>query len=272
MKFSKHLARSIILCSASILLLLAGFWGCSSGLQMQSFYREREIAIDGDLQDWEGALQYIEKKHVMVGFYNDGEFLYVGFKTADRSIRRRIFALGLTLWFDNQGGREKRFGIRFPIGMMEQGGLRPRQFQRREWQSGGADSLQQRMAANLRELEIIPGKDETPIRMSISELKGLDIKLGTSNYDFEYELRIPLQRSTEHPYAVSGEQGQTIGVGFETGEFSREEFRAGRGRAGFPGARRPGSFGGRRPSGFGAPQTEPLELWVKVKLTESASR
>src|SRR5262249_60643297 len=38
--------------------------------------------------------------------------------TGDRDVERQIRLEGLTVWFDPAGGKEKAFGLRFPLGFL----------------------------------------------------------------------------------------------------------------------------------------------------------
>jgi hypothetical protein len=65
-------------------------------------------------------------------------------------------------------------------------------------------------------------------------LQGLDVAFRTEQGSLEYELKIPLARSSDHPYAIETQPGKTIGIGFETGKLSEHvgEGRGGGGRGG----------------------------------------
>ena len=45
----------------------------------------------------------------------------------------------------------------------------------------------------------------------------------------QYQLKVPLARNGDHPYAIETAPGKTIGVGLETGKLQQRSFGAGRG-------------------------------------------
>ena len=97
------------------LLLLAAllFGGCGSTTALQSTSLDREITVDGQIEDWQGALTPIEKKNLSLGLLNDGTYLYLALVLRDRQQVNQMMALGFTVWFDADGGKEKTLGIRF---------------------------------------------------------------------------------------------------------------------------------------------------------------
>ncbi len=105
---------SVLLFALSIMIIL--HIGCSS-LELKSEWRDREIAVDGDNSDWLGAMYYFEGTNVSVGILNDADSVYICMIAEDRFMRTQVMAQGFTIWFDPTGGKEKTFGIKFPIGM-----------------------------------------------------------------------------------------------------------------------------------------------------------
>jgi hypothetical protein len=89
--------------------------GCGT-MKMQSNWRENEIEIDGSQTDWKGALTFLEKKNLSFGFMNDDHYLYACLVTGDPMLQSKILRMGFTIWFDATGGKDKKYGIRFPIG------------------------------------------------------------------------------------------------------------------------------------------------------------
>ena len=100
----------IIIISATSLV------GCG-GQELASTWRDREVTIDGVDAEWENAVTWVEDKNVAIGLLNDGEYLYICLASIDFQRVRQMVGSGLTVWFDPQGGKEKTFGINFPLGM-----------------------------------------------------------------------------------------------------------------------------------------------------------
>ena len=98
-------------------------------------------------------------------------------------------------------------------------------------------------------------------------LQGLDVAFRTEQGSLEYELKVPLARSSDHPYAIETQPGKTIGIGFETGKLSEHvgEGRSGGGRGGGMGGRHgPGGGGGGEGRGFQPPK--PIKVWTTVTV------
>ena len=101
---------------AGLLLLAVCLIACGSQ-ELDSAWRDREVAIDGVDDEWSGAVHYIDKENIAVGLFNDDTYLYVCLETVDFRKVQQVIGLGLTVWFDPGGGKDKAFGINFPLGM-----------------------------------------------------------------------------------------------------------------------------------------------------------
>jgi hypothetical protein len=271
-KGSKRIISGRMVAMSSILLLFTFlFVGCSNNrLELNSDWRDREITVDGKNTDWLGAMLFFEEDNVSVGLLNDENFFYICMIAEDEFIRAQLMRQGFTLWFDPDGGKEKTFGIKYPVGMQasdlpsgiridEQRMERPRQALRRA----------------MNELEILgPGKDEVK-KMLIEEAKGIDIHVEFSSGMLVYELKVPLIQSEQHPYAIGAEAGSSVGIGLETAKMERPDMRSGMsgGRAGGgPTGGMRGGVGGRgMPGGRRPPMPQPLKIWAVVQLASNNS-
>lgn len=274
------------------------FIGCIR-LEMNSKWLDRNITIDGSDAEWENAKAYVEKANASIGAFNDGEFLYLCLISMDRRIEGQILGRGLTVWLDPKGGRDKSFGIHFPLGFHGMGanpygsawksptpdeGTQPGGTDR-EFSESVEDTTGRmfRDSRNIMEtqtdMEILgPGKKDL-LRMPVKGAQGVEVKMGLADGRLVYELKVPLVRKEGFPYAVGIGAEKTVSVGFETPESG-----AGMGRE-----RKGGSYGGgMRPEGgmgfgrgmggrmrhgggggFSAP--EPLRFWVKLHLASPDS-
>ncbi len=268
MKNSSTVTLTLLLLAA----LLVG--GCGSTTALQSTSPDREITVDGSAEDWQGALTPIEKKKLSLGVLNDGEFLYLALVTSDRQLINQMMIRGLTVWFDAEGGKEKTFGIRFPLGLMESGA----QFSPRETQQS-PDVRRELFEGSLDELDIVRSEDKST-RFPRQAIPRLHVTAKMNAGTLVYELQIPLRTSETHAFAIDAEPGDVIGLGLETPEINREAMRqGGRGGGRGGGGRGGGGRGGGGRGGFGgggqggrggrgAPQQQPesLKLWTTVEL------
>ncbi|MDH5744115.1 MAG: hypothetical protein OEZ52_11255, partial [Candidatus Aminicenantes bacterium] len=223
--------------------------GCSS-LELESAWRDREIVVDGKGDDWLGAKYYFEDVNISLGLLNDDRFLYVCMDVENPMLRAQIMRQGLTLWLDPKGGKEKSFGIRFPLGRQGSGRLT-----RESMDEQNREEMIERFEQSLTDLEILgPGKNEIK-KMAVEEATGIEIKLEASTRWLVYELKIPLIPTEEHPYAIGTKAGDSIGIGLEAPEIDMSAMRDRLGGGMGGGGRMPGEGGrggmGGGPGGMG---------------------
>ena len=269
-------------------LLIGSGVSCSSNA-FTSHWRDREISIDGDQQEWFGNLLVPEGQHVTIGVMNDDAYLYLTMSSTDRSTMMQIMRFGLTVWFDPRGGKKKVLGIKYPMGGLEggmgaaAGRLRGRN-ERPDWEA----QLQSVRESQLWVEVLGPDKDDLA-RVGVKNEGGIQVEIGASSYgQLVYELRIPFVPTPGNPYALNTSPGETIGIGIETGAIDRDALRSPRGgggrRGGMPGGGLPGGglpgagrrAGGMRGGGMrggspGRQMPQPLKYWTRVTLAAGPS-
>lgn len=250
------------------LVAMLFFHSCET-IQFQSGWRTEEIAIDGKSDDWREHLKYFEEENIFLGLLNDEKDLYICMTSADRIRQVQIMGRGFILWFDPAGGKKKAFGIRFPVGRQE--------FVPPSEDEGWPGERPRRLPRQTPvELEILESGKDAPLRMKIEEARGISVDVTASLGMVVYELKVPLARGEETPYAVGAKPGATVGVGFEIPEMDRDARRQrmpGTGPGGMmPGGRRGGigvGMGGMRMGGRGLP--ERMKAWATVRLSAAKS-
>jgi hypothetical protein len=250
--------------------------GCSSTAELSSSWNNSQIVVDGHADDWEGHFYYLKDSHVSLGIRNDQDYLYVCLMSSERQFRRQMIGLGLTVWLEPEDG--KKWGIHYPIGFMSQGG-RP-SFDPEE--TGGERDTEEISEPLPQTVEIIgPGKDERT-QFSVVRIPGISMRVESSQGSIVYELKVPLEKSSDHPYAINAGAGSTLKLGLETGKFEGRS-REGGMRQGGRGDGERGGFGGRgrggRPYGGEAgrgmasgERPEPLEFSAVVHLANVPSK
>ena len=244
--------------------------GCSSFMKINSYWKNRDITIDGKNNDWIGHMYYLEEENISVGMNNDDDFVYVCVIAEDIFLRTQMMHQGFILWFDPTGGQEKLFGIKFPLGFqgMRQGnslsGMRG------EWrEQGNFPEIPEKLLA---ELEILGPGEEKVKRMPVEKAKGIEVIFKASSGLMIYELKIPLLQNEDHPYAVEAEPGGLIGIGLEVPEMDREAIREamkdrmGSSRKGAGGGRMPG---GGMPGGMRPRIRNGLNVWLSLQLASN---
>ena len=257
--------------SSILILFLFLLVGCgNSKLELNSNWQDREITVDGKNADWLGAMLFFEEDNISVGLLNDENFFYICMIAEDQFIRTQVMRQGFTLWFDPDGGKEKTFGIKYPVGMQASG--LPRGMIRDEQ---SMERSSQALRRPMIELEILgPGKDEVK-KMPIEEAKGIDIHVEFSSGMLVYELKVPLIQSEQHPYSIGAEAGSSIGIGLETDKMERQDVRrqisGGRGGGGTTSGMRGGAGDRGMPGGRRPQMRQPLKIWAVVQLASNNS-
>jgi hypothetical protein len=189
-------------------------------------------------------------------------------------IIRQAMSRGFTVWFKPEGNKNKKLGIRYPVGIKNSGP--PIRYLRREQDS---EEFRQLIEASLKEFEITtPGKDDVT-SVPIVNTIGIEVKVGQRNERMVYELKVPLTESADHPYAIGVIDHKSIRIGFEVEEFDRSLMKKNMGkgdRPPFGGGGREGGMGG-PPGGKGMPpgggrhgpeMPERMKFDIKVQLAE----
>ncbi len=263
-----------LVCSAACLT------GCGGPPQRTAHWRDRDITIDGKLDEWADLTTEVDKGEdpsARVGIANDGEALYLGLETSDPNLMRLVSHRGLTVWVDPAGGRQHVAGVRFPLPAArppsrwgEIGGSRP----------GGAQ---------LDSLELLGPQPYTRRELSPPGADGTLVAIACGEHGLTYELRVPLA-ATPAAWGLGVKPGALIGVGVQSKGFEPRSMR-GRGEAGRgPGGDGPGGDddegsppgdgdepppdgprGGGRGRGPGGGPGRPgpirdFELWATVRL------
>jgi len=278
--------------AACFFMAVAVFLGCG-GQELASTWRDREVTVDGQDTEWEGAMAYLSDDGVAIGLLNDDEYLYFCLATVDSRVVRQVVGSGLTVWFDPRGGKDKAFGINFPLGMAlspggDEKGTRPMPGLGEDGPE--PERIRQTLEAPAREMTILGPGEKEPRLMPVASSQEMLVRLGYQGGKLVYELRVPLIRDLEHPDAIGLDRGCRIGLGFETAEIDMEDMKekmksrtgaggppmGGGGRGGGMrggGMRGGGMSGGRGPegSGPGGEIPERLLLWTKVLLASAES-
>ncbi len=261
----------------AVALILAG--GCGGRVYLVTSLSSlpRAIVVDGDAGDWTGALSYVAKDQLFVGFVNDRENLFICMTREEGGGPAPVPMGGWTVWFDPAGGTKKAFGLRVaPLGGPP--GEKPREPDEVEEGDQGAPKE--------RDLEIQwIGPQGNVLRRFAQEDavgEGLEIREGHSGRSFVLEIKIPLERSAQNPIAVGAAPGDLIGVGFYSNRAEGNGGPGGRGGAGRPagGGGPPGGLGGGAMGGPGGwrgampPNLNPdiakeVKVWTRVRLVQS---
>jgi hypothetical protein len=247
--------------------------GCG-GEEIESRWRDREITIDGDASEWRGTEQYSDDdKGVRFAVSNDGDFLYMCLTTWNTKTQQQILVRGLTVWFDGQGGDEKRYGIEFPM-TKEPEEMRG---SRESAAKDRAKAIEDLLVRSRSEMIIGSTKEQKGQWMFVEDGKDLGIEAALALEDriLVYELKIPLAGGESLPFPAGLAGGVKPGLGLEMGKIDMDQMRQQMegqrppGGMGGPGGGMGGMGGGMPgggPGGMREAMEEDLEVWVKVRL------
>lgn len=264
---------------ALVLIMIAG----CNGKKIDSQWTNKPFLLDGKFDDWEGMETIIlEDQDLVMATSNDENNLYLMFRGNDRQLEQRIRRMGVTIWLNEEGKKNKGFGIVYTGSTDIHISYRP-DMATDNTENNRFEEMRPRFENKRREdlpnpgmITIIRGENKTEINESNPD--GPAAGSAIEKETFCYEFRLPLNN-----YEV----GKNISLGLELGGLSDEELsemkermggmvgggRSGGGMGGRSGGMggRPGGMGGRsggmsggRPSA--GTDLEPKEIWFKVLL------
>jgi len=190
--------------------------------QVTSKWNTAPITIDGSNNEWEGdALTFEKKVNVDYAFRNDSENLYVLFIFKDPKFMSSINKTGMTLWFNTEGKKKKKHGVRFQIKVLKADAfislletkLGPMPEEEKE-------EIRLKPSYPVFFNEVLDQKgnasiiDSGPSAPAFNSMKGEGI--------IAYEFRIPLKREEEQPGGIGTEPGKNVKIGFEWGGMTEE--------------------------------------------------
>ncbi len=208
-------------CRLPMLLLLAltalaSAIAYASTPERSSAWRDRDIKIDGSDEEWRGQELPVQKQHFSLGIMNDGEWIYICLPTKDVGTRTQIANAGLVVWLDAEGGKKRRFGVHFPVPNPPQPPGMRRPPARGEGERVPPAEGEERPIPGQDVVGILgPGKNDAKL-VPVNEAGGIEASVGVHDDLAVYEIKIPLTRSADHPYAPNLQPGQTVRLEIET--------------------------------------------------------
>ncbi len=223
-KPEKAMKNLAILLFAALVFAVSG---CNDNT-INSRWKTSDIKIDGNKTDWGNSLTLDNNSNFLYGVQNDDKNLYICFATNDPDLEAKIVRMGLTVWLDRNGNDDKVFGINYPLSFQDVN-FRNMNFRRDEAPENqmrtrgednaplGADMLKRALERKQNDLEIVGKNKDDVTRMSMAELKGIEIKMAFQDNTLVYELKIPLKFGPGITYALNADTSKPISIGLETG-------------------------------------------------------
>lgn len=181
-----HRRKGFWIAACCLCALVSASPGEAKG-KIVSQWLDREIVVDGELDEWRDALVYFDSVDAFVGMFNDESTLYICVYSQSPEISNQFAMDGLRLRIE--GKKTGAFVVNFPWGT---GRSAPRDRGRR------GETDRPPAATDVIELEL-PGQRD---RVSVSAGGDAGLEASVSHRgSFVYELKIPLVAGDAHPWA-----------------------------------------------------------------------
>lgn len=209
--------KIIIVLAFTASVILAG---CSGAKLLTGDWSANQITVDGNDIDWKGTSMSVAGKDMRIGVCNDSQFVYVMLTAVKRDIAQQFLRGGVVVWFDPEGKEDKAFGIRFP----SFGDRRSAAFQDDQGRRGGAtdlpspgsdDQARNRTRRETNHFELLNSGSNQGVRLSLTEARGILLRMSEERDLFVYELQIPLRTSDAFPFGVNPTDS-LVSIGIET--------------------------------------------------------
>jgi hypothetical protein len=246
-----------------LVLALFSLYGCNDGIKMDSQWCTESIQIDGDVSEWPETNQYFAKKpNVLIAVLNDRDNIYIRLLTRSKTTQLMILRDGLTIWIDESGRNEKKFGLHFPLvkETHESNDIhnhKPENTLQEIIKDGHYSMALLESSVGGHHSRIVSGPEAAKM--------GFQAHLGVNLDYLVYELQIPNRTSPDN---------NIVSIGFESGEtqkrpdMDRPDGGMPGGPNGPPGGRPPkGGMPGGSPHGNAPPES--LQMWATVKLVNA---
>jgi len=212
-----------------LMILTLSFAALPKEKTVASNWTPSPLNIDGSSVEWGSDVLNTEKKvSVEYAFRNDAENLFVLFIFKDPKYLSTINATGITLWFNTERKKKKKYGITF----MKQRVPAEAFISILEKQKG---ALSEEEKNNIR---VNPYYFLHNTKVTDKERKSATQSAGGGEANLAvfrsmrkekmvvYEFAVPLKRLTENAHGIGTDPGKIIKVGFEWGGMTREMIEA----------------------------------------------
>jgi hypothetical protein len=196
-------------------LTLSGY----AGEKFQSHWKNSEISVDGDANDWiDYPTQYYADSDIpmLLGVVNDDTSLNIMLKFRDLQVARMMEHRGFVLWLNGQDKKKKNFGILYKNTNMVPPGPPPSRVN--DYPDSSAHNFKPDFppAGNFSLIT----QDTTEI--SGNELGGLQARVKMENGVYCYEMNIPLQKNGDSFYKINAIPPQKLKLGIEVLSFNKK--------------------------------------------------
>ncbi len=177
----RRISRIAAFCIAALPLAAP----CLAKGKLDSRWLDREIVVDGEIDEWREALVYFGSVDAFVGLYNDSTSLYVCLYSQNPEVSNQLATDGLRLRIESK--KSGAFVVHFPRGERRDPGSERR-----------PDGDRTPAATDVVELTL-PGRRD-PVAVAPRGEAGLEARVSHRG-SFAYELRLPLAPAEGSPWA-----------------------------------------------------------------------
>lgn len=187
-----------------ILAVAASGCGGTQALESQSVSAPN---VDAAIGEWQGGVRQMDGKDIQMGVAVTDTMLYVAVTSNAPDVIRAAARRGLIVWVDPAGGKEKAYGIQYPL--------------RDERARNALPANEAPQMADQNQLAILQGERRT--QRPAQHTSGLRAAINLQRASMVYELAIPVASVEDavNPDALKASLGSTVGVGVELPDVER---------------------------------------------------
>ncbi|MEX0686905.1 MAG: hypothetical protein WD267_08715 [Balneolales bacterium] len=223
----------ILLTISSICLLILS---CSFTKEVQSNYTDQPVQVEGLLSQWPtGGQSRIQTDNLDYYLANNSEFLFLRIDFKSQKVFEEAKRFGFTVYFDNAEKVKRSLGITYPAGIVTQlseipGGQKD-YFENPGWESIPQNkSLYESLEKNLSQQALLMQRNDKkasirPFLISLNQLRaqGIELELDQSSRNMSVVMKVPLESTRFHQFALDTKPGQVFNLGFEVKSPSIDE-------------------------------------------------
>ncbi|MBD3414788.1 MAG: hypothetical protein GF421_10205 [Candidatus Aminicenantes bacterium] len=189
----------------------------------QSKWIQEKIMMDGSDEDWAPEMKQTYKKFgVEYAFKNNQNYLLALFVFKDPEYLTSVKESGFMVWFNTEGKKKKRYGIRFwTMKLTADQYIELVERQQGELSEDQKSDIRVKKTYSIPDIKVTNKDAKTKLKQKVKVKPA-----AFDSQEFEdrivYEFAIPLERAYDRVAGVGTTPGETIKVGFEWGGITEE--------------------------------------------------
>lgn len=213
------------------LLIISVLFLVSCSENLLSIWKNSEISIDGNKEDWEGKLTFFEDEKAALGIVNNNDHLYLCLVTNDQTKINQLLHGNLTIWLDPQSSDGQTFGIQYPIQKMPDFNMKQEKPNSKpDFNSNKNENDERNIAQRIEMLKasqneiLVVNEDEFPLfAYKMNNEVGLEASINYEINQLIYEMKIPIGNLSDQNFFVDILPGEEVALSFESGKMKKPE-------------------------------------------------